>query len=445
MSDGSEQENIFLIGSSSSEFTGSNLPTNMQVMRVLFHKIRHLSLSLDESVRLVVEDVVRLWDQHCSLTQDKRRCRSKLHKLYLDWRSVQKHKGEAANKDKEKTFSEKLNSLFDISHGSSGQELTDLACDSVENPIPIEQMHSTANAQCRIFPSDIEGVQVIGNKQFRSVGIQTDDYCEELIEKFSQLSGAESNIGTENQSSQSESDTNTTWSQKSKRIDYTAKGRYYECQNQRGTKNIMTRRLAMALDNIRISYRDTVHLISAVADALECDISNAIINTTSFYEMRNSIREEVSENIKELFGRTVPTALVIRWDTEIIQDSHTGEKRERLAIVASDALASHDIDHFISSASMSFFERFNLSTSFLRVPCEPWTQDESYKENLKLVRKIGVVNDAAERAVKLGQDYLNVLTKDEKQKQYLIQVVPEYRNEFPDATRQTLMKKRRLE
>ncbi|KAJ8672175.1 hypothetical protein QAD02_003434 [Eretmocerus hayati] len=84
MSDGSERENIFLIGSSSNEFTGSNLPTNMQVMGVLFHKIRHLSLSLDESARLVVEDVVRLWDDHCSLTQDKRRCRSKLYKLYLD-------------------------------------------------------------------------------------------------------------------------------------------------------------------------------------------------------------------------------------------------------------------------------------------------------------------------------------------------------------------------
>ncbi|KAJ8672174.1 hypothetical protein QAD02_003433 [Eretmocerus hayati] len=91
------------------------------------------------------------------------------------------------------------------------------------------------------------------------------------------------------------------------------------------------------------------------------------------------------------------------------------------------------------------FERFNSSSSFLCVPCELWTQDESDKKYLELVRKIGVLNDAAGRAVELGRDYLNVSNKDEERKQYLIQVVPENRNEFPDATRQTLVKKRRLE
>ena len=44
--------------------------------------------------------------------------------------------------------------------------------------------------------------------------------------------------------------------------------------------------------------------------------------------------------------------------------------------------------------------------------------------------KIRVVNDVAERVVKLTQDYINVLTDGEPQKQYLLQFIDEYNKEF---------------
>jgi len=49
-----------------------------------------------------------------------------------------------------------------------------------------------------------------------------------------------------------------------------------------------------------------------------------------------------------------------------------------------------------------------------------------------------VVNDVAERNVKLIEEYNTILTKDEDQKQYLLQVVNEYRKKYPDSKKSTL-------
>ena len=46
-----------------------------------------------------------------------------------------------------------------------------------------------------------------------------------------------------------------------------------------------------------------------------------------------------------------------------------------------------------------------------------------------------VTNDTAERGVSLIQNYLHVLTKDEEQRQYLLQIVSERRKKFPDSKR----------
>jgi hypothetical protein len=50
-----------------------------------------------------------------------------------------------------------------------------------------------------------------------------------------------------------------------------------------------------------------------------------------------------------------------------------------------------------------------------------------------------LVNDAAERGVKLIQEYGDILTKDEKQTQYMLQIVSEHRKKYPDATKIGLM------
>ncbi|KAJ8961828.1 hypothetical protein NQ318_021443 [Aromia moschata] len=54
------------------------------------------------------------------------------------------------------------------------------------------------------------------------------------------------------------------------------------------------------------------------------------------------------------------------------------------------------------------------------------------------MKNLKVVNDIAERAIKLMSDYNNILTNDE-QRQYILQVVKEYRRIFPTADKASLV------
>lgn len=56
-----------------------------------------------------------------------------------------------------------------------------------------------------------------------------------------------------------------------------------------------------------------------------------------------------------------------------------------------------------------------------------------------MCRNLSVVNDAAERAVKLISDFNRALTFDEADKQYLLQVVEHYRHTFPTHTKSSLL------
>lgn len=50
-----------------------------------------------------------------------------------------------------------------------------------------------------------------------------------------------------------------------------------------------------------------------------------------------------------------------------------------------------------------------------------------------------VVNDTAERAVKLMEDFNKIGSKNEDQKQYILQVVSQYQRRFPNCKKVTLM------
>lgn len=51
-----------------------------------------------------------------------------------------------------------------------------------------------------------------------------------------------------------------------------------------------------------------------------------------------------------------------------------------------------------------------------------WKDDENYKKARDVVAELKVVNDTAERGVKLMDEFNSKFTKNEDQKQYLLQV-----------------------
>ena len=79
---------------------------------------------------------------------------------------------------------------------------------------------------------------------------------------------------------------------------------------------------------------------------------------------------------------------------------------------------------------MSFFKAMKFSGNFLRKPVADWPSDEEYKAVEQVVESMSVVNDSAERGVKLAHDFLGSSRK-EGNLQNILQVVENERKRLP--------------
>ena len=99
------------------------------------------------------------------------------------------------------------------------------------------------------------------------------------------------------------------------------------------------------------------------------------------------------------------------------------------------------ISDFVTRRSLNLFECLRLPREFLDAAVDTWTERADYNAARKTVRALKVVNDCAERAVKLATDFNEVLTKSDQQRQLLYQVVEYHRNIIPTSpTKKELIK-----
>jgi hypothetical protein len=94
-------------------------------------------------------------------------------------------------------------------------------------------------------------------------------------------------------------------------------------------------------------------------------------------------------------------------------------------------------EDFVSEKSMTLFELMELPSAFLSVDPDLWEEQEDYQKAAETVRAMSVVNDHAERGVALAQELIGLITKDESQLQFLLQVVQQHRKAYPDSKKQT--------
>lgn len=115
-----ESKYIFLIGYSSNQIVGSKLPSNKQVLSVLFFNMREVNLNLHQSATLVIQEAIIFWRKARIPTRTEQKCVTKLEDLYQEWRNLQKseyRKSEAQMK-KNTQFISKLDDLFDVANAN---------------------------------------------------------------------------------------------------------------------------------------------------------------------------------------------------------------------------------------------------------------------------------------------------------------------------------------
>ncbi|GBM36818.1 hypothetical protein AVEN_82814-1 [Araneus ventricosus] len=97
-----------------------------------------------------------------------------------------------------------------------------------------------------------------------------------------------------------------------------------------------------------------------------------------------------------------------------------------------------ELHNFVSKRTSNFFKRYKISSDFIARDPANWNSLHDYQHGLTVLRNLTVVNDIAERDVKLMEEYNNIIIHDEKQKQYLFQVVKNYRRHFPSSSKHSL-------
>lgn len=107
---------MFLLDNLTSDIGGSKLPTNKQVLSLLFYYTRNLKTTVYEGCKLSIDKVKKIWAYAGVFTLDDKRCIQKLQKIHEEYRNVSKNAGVPSNQQRELEFSIKLDTLFDIAH-----------------------------------------------------------------------------------------------------------------------------------------------------------------------------------------------------------------------------------------------------------------------------------------------------------------------------------------
>lgn len=86
---------------------------------------------------------------------------------------------------------------------------------------------------------------------------------------------------------------------------------------------------------------------------------------------------------------------------------------------------------FATTRTMDLLCHNNNDNSFLVSVPQEWPANEQYRAGQSRLKLLRVVNDTAERAVKLFEEFITLLTNDEEEKQLLLQVVEANRKAVP--------------
>lgn len=145
----------------------------------------------------------------------------------------------------------------------------------------------------------------------------------------------------------------------------------------------------------------------------------------------------LSEHLAALaiFDDHVPLEVKKRMVTAIEKAKGTEQPPRRIVLdLSAEELEQKTVADFCTTSSKVLFERLAIDTSFLDSDPATWSSSTCYMEGKRRVMTLSTVNDHAERGIALMQQFNLALTKDEEQRQYLLQVVESHRKEHPSTS-----------
>lgn len=142
----------------------------------------------------------------------------------------------------------------------------------------------------------------------------------------------------------------------------------------------------------------------------------------------------LSENLAglSLFDSRIPCAEKKKIVEALLKPARNPEQR-RIKMITDANSAS--VSDFITCQSRKIFDDNDISLDFLESSPELWDMNDVYLKSRSIAKKFRVVNDVAERYVKLAQDYNNSLVMDQNIRDELLLVVADHRKNYKRANK----------
>lgn len=185
--------------------------------------------------------------------------------------------------------------------------------------------------------------------------------------------------------------------------------------------------------------RNDIHLLRNLS---EFSAHRPNVCQTAFRKLANHLWHLGEELVALAFFKHVSLECKRRMSVAIRSVSGCDDDGRRKSVNVSDirTIEPFTLESLVTKNSMSFFEKLGLDASFLDVDPQTWGTRRDYKNNLRFVESLQVVNDRAERAVALMTEFNLAHSADERQKQAMLQIVEKLREFTPNCDKMTLVR-----
>lgn len=327
------QTNVYLLGSVADNITGSMLPSGKQALRFFLHQHLDRALTIKEAAAATITTVGAFWERARIPMQKEQRARDNIIRLHEQWRLLKKNRNRPTDTQtrKEEEFLAVLERLFDIAHQNAMTMLK------------VEDDREFLKAQRETVRRGTMGVQdlTLARQDTRRHGRHIDKH-RRLQHSRSELERLNETMQLASSSDSDESSPNRSLTRHRGHAvddeDFATTGPSSSLAPspaplKRATTRFIDPQLSATMDRTKLSNRDGVHLLAAVARSLGHDPGKLVLNRESFRRERMTFRATAAAEIKEAFQPSVP--LIVHWDGKIVPNADGGPNTDRLPVLVS--------------------------------------------------------------------------------------------------------------
>jgi len=301
------KDKIWMIGHPCETLTGARLPSGRDVMRnfVYYHRLKKLTIA--DSVCKIYEQLLPFWLKSRLPVRQKQHVIQKLKDLYGQQVRLMSSRARGNDKDKlnQNQYTEKLDTLFDISHANADKLIAN------EEDRQFLKLQKESRTGC-IGPVD----KKLDGREKRSA--QRHERFALRIQLAANTESQQLDCTSErdnDSASESDSDSSTTEEEEEEFVTTVRTSRSTREQLKR--KDLVSEKVSAVLDRTNTSIRTSTMILASVVNEAGCSTSAAVLSKSTVHRHRQRCRRRAAEQIKENF---VAGKSVVHWDGKLLPD-----------------------------------------------------------------------------------------------------------------------------